>query len=82
MKGITGVLKKFGHEQHPSNNINPWCLIIKYPNDGIGFLVGFGFYVISFHISKICYGAQCISKIPLEGYCTFIKSLWARTIPL
>ncbi len=42
MKGITGVLKKFGHEQQPSNNIDPWCLIIKYPNDGIGFLVGFG----------------------------------------
>jgi hypothetical protein len=40
--GIVGVLNSFGHVQNPSNNIDPWCLIIKYPNEGIGFLVGFG----------------------------------------
>jgi hypothetical protein len=38
-------IDNFGHEQYPSNNIDPyvqpWCLIIKYPNDGINFFVGF-----------------------------------------
>jgi len=30
-----------GMNNYPSkNNINPWCLIIKYPNEGIGFLEG------------------------------------------
>jgi hypothetical protein len=26
----------------PSKSVNPWCLITKYPNEGIGFFVGFG----------------------------------------
>jgi hypothetical protein len=29
-KGIADVLNSFGHEQYPSNNVNPWCLIIEY----------------------------------------------------
>jgi len=29
-KGIANVLNSFGHQQYPSNSINPWCLIIKY----------------------------------------------------
>jgi hypothetical protein len=38
--GIASVLSSFAHEQYPSkNDINPWCLIIKYLNEGIGFLV-------------------------------------------
>ncbi len=41
-KGIAGVLSSFGHEQYPSNNINAWCLITKYPIEGIAFFVGFG----------------------------------------
>jgi hypothetical protein len=41
-KGIVGVLNSFGHEHYPSNSINPWCLITKYPIEGIGFFVGFG----------------------------------------
>jgi hypothetical protein len=28
-RGIANVLNNFGHEQYPSNNVNPWCLIIK-----------------------------------------------------
>jgi len=41
--GIAGVLNNFGHEQYPfKSNINLWCLITKYPNEGIGFLVGLG----------------------------------------
>jgi hypothetical protein len=39
--GIACVLSSFGHEQYPSNNIDPPCLITKYLNEGIGFLVGF-----------------------------------------
>jgi hypothetical protein len=28
------------HEQYPSkSNIDPWCLITEYPNEGSGFLV-------------------------------------------
>jgi hypothetical protein len=42
VRGNVGVLSSFGHEQYPSKNINPWCLFTKYPNEGIGFLVGFG----------------------------------------
>ncbi len=42
IKGIANILCNFEHEQYPSNIVNPWCLIIKYPNEGIGFLVGFG----------------------------------------
>jgi len=37
--GIANVLNSFGHEQYPSNNIYRWCLIIEYPNVGIGFLL-------------------------------------------
>jgi hypothetical protein len=29
-KGIVDVLNSFGHEQYPSNSINPWCLLIEY----------------------------------------------------
>ncbi len=42
-RGIASVLSSFGHEQYSfKNDVNPWCLITKYPNEGIGFLVGFG----------------------------------------
>jgi hypothetical protein len=51
-KGTTCVLSSFGHEQYPSKSIDPWCLIIEYLNEGIGFLVGFGRVTIPFHISK------------------------------
>jgi hypothetical protein len=64
-RGIIGVLNSFVHEQYPSNKIDPWCLIIEYPNEDIGFLVGFGRatqYPSMFQ--KICCGAQCISRIP------------------
>jgi hypothetical protein len=38
--GIVGVLSSFGHEQYPSKrDVNLWCLITKYLNEGIGFLV-------------------------------------------
>jgi hypothetical protein len=41
--GVGGVLNSFGHEQYPSKNgVDPWCLITKYSNEGIGFLVNFG----------------------------------------
>jgi hypothetical protein len=42
IRGIAGVLFSFEHEQYPSSSVNPWCLITKYPNDGIVFLGGFG----------------------------------------
>ncbi len=29
-KYIVGVLGSFDHKQYPSNNIDPWCLIMKY----------------------------------------------------
>jgi len=56
MKGVVGVLNSFGHEQYPSNNRNPLCLITKYPNDNIGFLAGFGI-VIQYPCKsqEICY---------------------------
>ncbi len=64
----------FEHEQYPSNSVNPWCLIIEYPNDGIGFLGGFGSATQYLSMcQKICYGAQRIFGIPREGYCMFIK---------
>jgi hypothetical protein len=68
MRGIIGVLCSFDDEQYPSNNINPWCLIIEYPNEGIHFLVGFG-RVMRYPSTcqKICYGTQCIFGIPREG---------------
>jgi hypothetical protein len=52
MRGIAGVLCSFEDEQHPSNNIDPWCLITKYPNEGIHFLVGFGRATLPLHMSK------------------------------
>jgi hypothetical protein len=42
MRGITSVLCSFEDEQYTFNSVNPWCLIIEYLNEGIGFLVGFG----------------------------------------
>ncbi len=68
--GIASVLSSFGHKQYPfKSDVNPWCLITKYPNEGIGFLVGFG-KVMQYPImcEKICYGTQCIFGIPQEGY--------------
>jgi hypothetical protein len=65
MKGIVGVLCNFEHEQYPSNNVNPLCLITEYPNGGIGFLGGFGRATqYPSTCQKICYGAQCIFGIP------------------
>jgi len=29
-KGIANILDSFGHEQYPSNSVDPWCLIIEY----------------------------------------------------
>jgi hypothetical protein len=41
MWGIVGLLNCFGHEHYPfKNDIDLWCLITKYLNEGIGFLVG------------------------------------------
>ncbi len=43
MWGIIGVLSSFEYEQYFfKNDIDLWCLIIKYLNECIGFLVGFG----------------------------------------
>jgi hypothetical protein len=69
MSSIVGILCSFEDEQYLSNSINPLCLITKYPNEGIGFLVGFG-KVMQYPImcEKICYGTQCIFGIPQEGY--------------
>jgi hypothetical protein len=64
-RGIVNVLNSFGHDQYPSNNVNPWCLITKYPIEGIGFHVGFDRvtrYPSTFQ--NIYYGAQCISRMP------------------
>ncbi len=61
MKGIASVSCSFEHEQYPFNNVDPWCLIIEYPNDSIGFLGGFGRAMqYTSMCKKICYGAQCI----------------------
>ncbi len=64
-RGITSVLSSFGHEQYPSkSDVNPWCLITKYLNKGIGFLVGFDRAAkYPSMCQKICYGAQCNSRI-------------------
>jgi hypothetical protein len=65
IRGIVGVLCHFEHEQYPSNSVDPWCLIIEYPNEGIGFLVDFGKAMESpFTCQNICDGAQCIYGIP------------------
>jgi len=63
VKGIVGVLSSFGHEQYLSNNVNPcihpWCLIIKYLNEGIGFLVRFNVVMkYLFKFQKICYKTE------------------------
>jgi hypothetical protein len=70
VRGNESVLSSFGREQYPSKSANPLCLITEYPNEGIGFLVGFG-KVMQYPSTcqKTCYGAQCIFGIPLEGYC-------------
>jgi len=41
MRGIVGVLCSFKDEHYPSNSLNPWCLITKYFNEGIHFLVSY-----------------------------------------
>jgi hypothetical protein len=60
-RGIARVLSSFGHEQYPSkSDVNPWCLITKYLNEGIGFLVGFGRATkYPSTCQKICYETQC-----------------------
>jgi hypothetical protein len=64
MKGIASVLSIFGHEQYPSNSVGPWCLIIEYLNEGIGYHVGFGRATLyPFTFQTICYGAHCFSRI-------------------
>jgi hypothetical protein len=70
MRDIAGVLCSFEDEHYPSNNIDPWCLITKYPNEGIHFLIGFG-RVTQYPsmCQKICYGTQCISSIPIYLKC-------------
>jgi len=68
MKGIAGVLCIFEHEQYPSSSVDPWCLIIEYLNESIDFLIGFGMTMeYPYKFQKICYGIQCISKIPYKG---------------
>jgi hypothetical protein len=42
IRGIARVLYSFENEQYPFNNVDPWCLIIEYFNEGIGFLISFG----------------------------------------
>jgi hypothetical protein len=43
VRGIASVLSSFGHEQYPSkSDVGIRCLITIYPNESIGFLVGFG----------------------------------------
>jgi hypothetical protein len=43
VRGTVSVLNNFGHEQYPyKSNVNLWCLIIEYLNEGIDFLVNFG----------------------------------------
>jgi hypothetical protein len=42
MRGIAVVLCSFENERYPSDSIDPWCLITKYLNVGISFLIGFG----------------------------------------
>ncbi len=58
MRNIVGILCSFEDEQYPSNNIDPWCLIIKYRNEGIGLLVSFE-KAMQHHsmCQNICYGA-------------------------
>jgi hypothetical protein len=74
MRGSAGVLCSFEDEHYPSNSIDQWCLITKYPNEGIRFLISFG-KVTQYpsKCQKICYGAQCIYGIPQGRYCRCIK---------
>ncbi len=68
IKAIVGVLCSFEHEQYPSCSVHPWHLIIKYPNDNIVFLGGFGRAMqYPSTCQMICYGAQCIFGILWEG---------------
>jgi hypothetical protein len=77
IKGITSVLCCFEHEQYISNCVDPWCLIVEYPNDCIGFLGGFGKATqYPSMCQNICYGTQCIFWIPGEGYYMFIEYSW------
>jgi hypothetical protein len=58
MRSIASVLYSFEYEQYLSNNVDPWCLIIEYLHEGIGFLVSFG--KVMQYLStcqNICYGA-------------------------
>ncbi len=64
MKHIASVFRSFEDEQYLSNSVDPWCLIIKYLNEGISFLVGFGRATqYPSTCQKICYGTQCIYGI-------------------
>jgi hypothetical protein len=49
MRGIVGVLCSFEYEHYLSNSKNSWCLLTKYPNEGIHFLIS---YTIPLHVSK------------------------------
>jgi hypothetical protein len=67
MKGIGSVLCSSKHEQYSSSNVDPWYLIIEYPNEGISFLVGFGMTMqYPYKFQNICYGNQRISRIPYK----------------
>jgi hypothetical protein len=39
--GFVDVLYSFEDEHYPSNSVSQWCLIIEYPNEGIGLLISF-----------------------------------------
>ncbi len=60
-----GYCRCIGHEEYPfKSNVDLWCLITKYPNEGIGFLVDFSRatqYPVTYQ--NICYGAQCFYGI-------------------
>jgi hypothetical protein len=69
VRDIARVLSSFKHEQYPyKNDVDLWCLITEYPNERIGFLVGFGRATqYPSTCQNICYGAQCIFGIPRDG---------------
>jgi hypothetical protein len=50
IRGIAGVLCSFEDEHYPSNNIDPWCLITIYLNEGIRFLVGFALNILFYEL--------------------------------
>jgi len=65
IRGIACLLCSFEHEQYPSNNVNPQCLIIEHPNDSIVFLGSFGRSMqYPSTCQTICYGTQCNYGIP------------------